>query len=109
LLCQKIVLDINELGGFFAYSQYSTTGIERLKGNKSSQVVVTPIPAASEIFIRVDDAALCGQPATITDIQGRLVLRFLLEPQSSVNIHEWPVGVYCLRLPDGDVVRIVKR
>ncbi|MEO6830944.1 MAG: hypothetical protein ABI169_02005 [Chitinophagaceae bacterium] len=95
-------------GGFFAFSDGSTTGMETFKSGNSS-VIVSPIPASSVLNLKVMDAKLLGQTAFVTDIQGRQVLRFTCESQIKLDIREWAAGVYCLHLPDGGVAKVVKR
>jgi hypothetical protein len=88
------------------YTPRPTTAV---KGNiHPGGVSISPIPASQSIWIQSNDPALNGRQATITDIQGRRVYQFTLSASQVIDIQQWSPGIYCLRLPDGSVLKMMK-
>jgi hypothetical protein len=98
-------LKITEADGVISFSKIAIVK----NNNKKSSVTVGPIPASSMITITNTDASLNGNRVTISDMQGRVVTRFTMERNTRINVSEWAAGTYNLRLPDGEVIRIVKK
>ncbi len=98
-------LKIMEGGGEGYYSQ--TVSVRR--NGTGGSVMISPVPATSTVSITNTAAALNGTPATITDMQGRNVMSFVLQPAQDVPIESLRAGIYSLRLADGSVLRVVKQ
>ncbi len=71
-------------------------------------ISIAPIPASQNVIITNRDAFLNGNTAIITNMQGREVYRLTLTATATIDVSTWPSGIYVLRLPGGQVVRMVK-
>jgi hypothetical protein len=87
---------------------FSNIAVVRNSSNGGS-VTVAPVPASDKVIITNTDEALYGTTATILDMQGREMARFVLAASQSVDISGYAAGVYSLKLDGGTVVRIVKK
>lgn len=87
----------------------SYSNIVVISGNKNgSSVIIAPIPATTTVTVTNADATMNGKPVSITDMQGRDVYRFIMNTVTMVDVHNWPAGIYMLRLPNGKTVRLMK-
>ena len=84
------------------------SNIATVRRSTGGSIPVAPIPAHSSIVITNTDATLMGQTATINDMAGREVYRFTIGSSETVDVRQWAAGVYLLRLPTGEVVRVVR-
>jgi hypothetical protein len=87
---------------------YSPVALVR-RGTTGGTVTLAPQPASGSLTITNTDASLNGGTATVLDIQGREVARFLLAPSVTLDLSGWVPGLYALRLPSGEVLRVVKQ
>lgn len=72
-------------------------------------LTIAPLPATQTLTITNTNAGLNGLPAIITDMPGRVVHRFNLEPRLTIDVSTWPAGSYLLKLPGGSALHIVKQ
>lgn len=80
-----------------------------LNEGNTAGISITPNPAYDHITIRTLNEQLHGTYAVVLDMQGRVMRRFLLEPQLVISIVGWPAGVYTIRFADGKTQRMVKQ
>jgi len=76
---------------------------------KKAGVIIAPVPATHSISIHSSNESFIGAQAFITDIQGREIYRFVLATKFNIDVRAWPAGVYCLRLPDGSVRKMIRQ
>ena len=79
------------------------------RGAKDGGLTAWPIPATSTITITNTNASLIGQSATIIDMQGRVLLTFKLSSSNVIDVLGWPAGIYNLKVPNGQTVRLMKQ
>ncbi len=99
-------LKMTDISGEGSYSNIALVGND-LK--REGIITIAPVPAKEVVTITNTDPLLEGTPATVTDMQGRMVYSFALNAVSSIDVRQWPAGIYSLRLASGEVVRIVKQ
>ena len=87
---------------------YSNIAVVRNNNNNNDRIGITPVPSNTEITITNTDETLNGQSVGIYSMTGTLMANFALEARQTIDIRSWPYGIYILRLPAGDVVRLVK-
>ena len=97
-------LKITEAGGGVSYSN---TAIVRNAGGGG--IAIAPQPGIHAFTITNTDAALTGQEAVIYNMEGAVMARFALSSVHLIDISSWAAGIYILRLPSGDAVRMVKQ
>jgi hypothetical protein len=91
------------------YTIPMTTGIANKNNNiQKGNICISPVPASQTLYIRNSNTALNGAQAIITDIQGRNVHQFTIAASQNIDISRWPTGIYCLHLPDGLVLKMLK-
>ena len=89
--------------------QFSNTVLIKGAVAIGNDVTVGPVPATDQVVIRCTGQALLGREASVVDMDGRVMLRFVLQPETVVDVQQWAAGIYILRLPDGSGVRIVRK
>lgn len=94
-------LRIEEPSGAATYSNVASIFV-----GSSSHVTVAPIPANDYIIISTNEP---GITATITDLQGKEQMRFIVADGTKVNIRLLPMGIYLLRLSNGGASRIIRQ
>jgi hypothetical protein len=67
---------------------------------------IVPQPASGSMYVRCSDAGLYGKEATVYSMQGALVARFQIASSVVVDVSNWAPGVYSVRLPDGQALRV---
>ncbi len=87
----------------------SNTVVVRRDACCSGSITILPIPANGSMTVTCTDDALKGQRATVADMQGREVLRFIIEASQVIDVRTWNAGIYTLHLADGTVKQIVKQ
>ncbi len=87
---------------------YSPVALVR-RGTSGGTVTLAPQPAAGSLTVTNTDASLNGGIAVVLDIQGREAARFALAPSVTLHVSGWAPGLYALRLPSGEVLRVVKQ
>lgn len=90
-------------GGAWQYSPVRSVVIDA-----GETIRVWPQPARDVISIRNEDRSLDGQEASISDLNGRVLLRWRLKANTQLDIGSWPAGVYLLHWP-GNTSRILKQ
>jgi hypothetical protein len=98
-------IKIAESNGELSYSNIAVIRNTTGKG----VVTVAPVPAISSLTIANTDVSLHGLPAEIYSMEGRLMASFALETVNTLDIQGWPAGIYMLRLPGGETIRLVKQ
>ncbi len=104
----EVTFEITGFSGFFSYGSSTLDPLNINSASKAESVSISPIPSTSTLTIVSSSTLLNGQPASITDIQGRDIYSFTLGHRQEIDVRNWTSGVYILRLPDGSVRRIVK-
>jgi hypothetical protein len=72
-------------------------------------VAVYPNPAQDWVTIQCTDATLLGTTAVVVDLNGRAMQELVLVSETHLDIRSWAAGVYVLRLPGGQSIRIIKQ
>ncbi|RYD52131.1 MAG: right-handed parallel beta-helix repeat-containing protein [Sphingobacteriales bacterium] len=90
-------------------ASYSPVALVRRGTTGGGTVTLAPQPASESLTVTNTDPSLNGGTATVLDIQGREVARFLLAPSVTLDLSGWVPGLYALRLPSGEVLRVVKQ
>ena len=98
-------LKITDAGSTFTYSNIVSLRASAGDG----EVLVAPVPAHDALSITIRNSALYGQVATISDLQGQSVLQFAITETNKVDITSLSPGIYCLHLPSGIVLKILKQ
>ena len=88
---------------------YSPVVLIRRSTAGSSTVTVAPVPADHTLRITNTDATMVGQQLVIYNMQGGVVYQATFSSDQSIDISGWAAGIYALRLPSGEMVRIVKK
>ena len=91
------------------HAGYSQTLLLKGAGRSTGDVRIMPNPATAHVTIACTNAALEGSAASVWSTQGRLMTTFVLARENSLDVREWPVGTYVLRLADGTMLRLVKQ
>ncbi|RYD53611.1 MAG: T9SS type A sorting domain-containing protein [Sphingobacteriales bacterium] len=99
-------LQVPAVSGEVRYSQ--TVLVKGFESASSGTVVLAPNPATDRVTIVCTDKALQGSQATIWSAEGRLMHTFVLERETTLDVHNWAVGVYLLRIQDGSTLRLIK-
>lgn len=73
-----------------------------------AELSIYPVPAGHAVTVRCAAPAMYGMPATITDIQGRIIHDFRLAASGEIETGSWVPGIYNLNLPDGRALKFVK-
>lgn len=80
-------------------------------GMESIGFQVFPQPASSLLYVNIDRMGAASQPAilTITDLQGKVLLRKAMEPSMALDVSSLPSGTYTaqLKLQDHLVNRLI--
>lgn len=87
---------------------YSKTSYVLLPAEKQPAITVSPNPFKETFTIRNPIPALNGKQTQITDDLGRLKEAFVLETTVSIDASQWIPGVYLIRFPNGEVVKVVR-
>ena len=98
-------LHATDAGGQATYSNIVLVQREGYQGG----ITIAPVPAHNAVTITNSNTAINGQAATISDMQGKTMLRFAIQPAADIDLSTFPAGVYCLRLPSGQVIKIIKQ
>lgn len=78
-------------------------------GMEEPVLQVAPNPLTHLVTLYCSDASLKGTAGTVSDINGRVVLRFHLEAQRTpLTASEWLPGIYFIRLANGASFKVVK-
>lgn len=85
-------IKIVEATGKITYSNIAV-----VRRNSKDDITLSPIPANKEIVLTVTNSQLIGTTATITDMVGRPVKKFVVQPYQSINISALPAGTYLLQ------------
>lgn len=96
-------LKIKAKDGSFGYSTIAT-----VSRYSTGAVTVSPVPAKHAVTLSIGNKALIGSLATVTDVQGRQVARFMLAAYQQIDIASWASGNYYLRLADGSILKLIK-
>jgi predicted outer membrane repeat protein len=88
---------------------YSAVVVIRRGTAAAGYITLAPQPAAGTLTVSSTDRSMDGSVAFVIDVQGREMTRFVLSPTNSIDISGWAPGMYALRLPDGEVLRVVKQ
>ena len=87
------------------YSQVAA--INGMQPGKDIQI--SPIPATDEVMIVVIDAdSPNGEAAVISNAAGRQMCIITLRDKTTLNMHNWPVGLYFLHTAEGRTFRFIK-
>jgi Secretion system C-terminal sorting domain len=89
-----------DIDGKFEYSK-----IIRLNNSKISVLVISPNPAANELYI---DGVKNNTQYFITDMVGRIVLSGVYENNKAIAINKLPSAVYFLKI-DNEVSKFIKQ
>ncbi len=96
-------LTIAEASGAISYSPVVTV---HNKERWAAGVSLLPQPAHDLLVVALTDRRMDGKAASVIDMQGREVARFILGAHMSLDVRGWTPGLYVLRLPSGEVSRI---
>ncbi|RYD51404.1 MAG: T9SS type A sorting domain-containing protein [Sphingobacteriales bacterium] len=99
-------LQVPAVSGEVRYSQ--TVLVKGSGATGSGTVALSPNPATGRVTIVCTDKALEGSQVRIWSAEGRLMHTFVLERETTLDVHDWAVGVYLLRLQDGSTLRLIK-
>lgn len=72
-------------------------------------VSAVPVPTTNELLVRCTDPGPKDNIATVTDLQGRAIHRFLLTAETRIATASWPTGVYLIQLPDGSSLKVLRQ
>ncbi len=87
------------------YSKLVSTNLYNILASK---VLILPNPASEHFAIRNVALSLEGKEVDITDATGRVVFRFTLKQNVQVDVSSWSKGIYILKLPNGQIEKLVK-
>lgn len=79
------------------------------RGDRGASVELAPNPATEKLRVVCRDKTLEGSRASVWSTDGRMMTSFVLEEETVLDIREWAVGVYLLRLADGNTLRLIKQ
>ena len=74
-----------------------------------NNIPVAPVPAGNTVTVTNTNISLTGQPTTVWSMEGQLMTRFALQSINTLEIANWPAGIYLLKLPAGETARLVKQ
>lgn len=97
-------LALEEQSGLTAYSKIVRVNI----GDIGNRLLVSPNPVQNVFTITQVETAMIGKPIHITDATGKLVERTTLEEGIRIDASQWASGVYFLKLPDGEMQKLIK-
>ena len=99
-------LRVTESGGNSQYSNIATIFTNSTGGGA---VAISPVPATRSFRITCSDVSLTGQVAIVYNMQGMEVYRMILSADQAIDISGWAAGIYSLKLPGGNMLRLVKQ
>lgn len=76
--------------------------------DKTGYTTIAPNPATTTVSVKNTNAGLNGREALITDVTGRLILRFVVSPSVRLDVSNYQPGVYLIKLPDGGVLKLIR-
>jgi hypothetical protein len=88
---------------------YSSVIVIRRGEAATGAIIIAPQPATGTLVVSSTDRSQDGSMATVVDIQGRVMSRFVLSASRSIDVSGWAPGVYAVRLASGEVLRVVKQ
>jgi len=93
-------------------NKFSYSGVVKLKysmeQNKPS--IVYPNPTPGLITVVSHDPLLIKTEAVITDINGRMVKRFMIKaPTQQIDLSSQPNGIYIIKLANNEILKVMKR
>ncbi len=78
-------------------------------GNSRGLVAIYPNPANSQVTLVHSDAGLRGTEARLTDLQGRIIIRFVIaQEKQPIDISALSPGLYYFRLKNGVSLKLMK-
>lgn len=98
-------LQVKEVGKM----TYSPVVLVKGRGDRGASVELAPNPATEKLRVVCRDKTLEGSQASVWSTDGRMMTSFVLEEETVLDIREWAVGVYLLRLADGNTLRLIKQ
>lgn len=87
---------------------YSNLVLVRNSGPDGGSVTVAPIPTRHSLTITNNDASQNGGTAILYNMQGVEMKRFILSASQTINVSGWAAGVYMLKLPGGESIKLLK-
>ncbi len=91
-------------GGF----NYSKIDYVRLPARGQTPFTLYPNPAREQLTLRNTDTALCGMPVQVTDASGRVIAQAELQDEVVIDLSGWASGLYFIKLPNGQVEKVIK-
>jgi hypothetical protein len=85
---------------------YSSTIVLRSRSEKTYWLY--PNPVASITTLYTNDQALFNNIALLTDPAGKELRRITLQSSTTIDLSAYTPGIYLLKMPDGQVIRLVK-
>jgi sugar lactone lactonase YvrE len=85
--------------------KYSNVVSVTFTGDGSASL--SPVPAKNAVTLSTPEH-LQGSVAYITDIQGKLILRFTVSGNQNIDVSGLAAGMYYLKLADGAMLKIIK-
>ena len=97
-------LQMVDKSGNYTISRTEKVNFTRMEG----MTTISPNPANNEVRVRNTNTALNGRDVWITDARGSLVQHFKMAGEVTLDISKWQPGIYFLKLPDGNVLKLIK-
>lgn len=97
-------LKMMDIDGSFTYSD-----IVLVRFNAAKGLVLSPVPARSQLTITLKDNAFKGQPATVINASGAVMAEIILNNVTRLEISSWANGVYHIRTAAGETFRFIKQ
>jgi hypothetical protein len=98
----EVRLNVTGFGGFFALDPVAADIGDIIAG---SPVGVSPVPAKDYIVV---STRASGMTAVLSDVQGKILMRFAISSGARVNVTSLAPGIYMLRMSNGSTVKLVK-
>ncbi len=98
-------LNMGLITGAQAYSSVVAVNSNNIGGS----VTIWPIPAIEYIIISNTNKSLNNTIATIMDMQGSVMSRFIMAENQVVDISKWKSGIYTLKLANGETTKIIRQ
>lgn len=79
-------------------------------GKFKSEVNLYPNPTQTTFTVHTKDATLINTAATVLDLNGKIIKRFILNAESTtISAQDWAAGMYLIKLNNGQTFKLDKR
>lgn len=88
---------------------YRYSAVVRIGNGELNKPILYPNPVVNRAVLNMPDAAGTGGVAVVYDQRGNTMGTFRVQQTVTLDCSHYPAGVYCIRLPGGEMMRFVKK